>query len=146
MKLGWFSPHSLSLSLRARLSVNPSLHSTWTDPPPSFFAREREPTRTAAKMGDATNNKKILQNIKMPEQSNDYRVVSSVPRFNGNVPDFGLPPGYLRAVLCALCPPGGVWGRWRRQEFPGPPVHQGNVPRELHPDHRGHLQAGKQDP
>ncbi|KAL9692189.1 hypothetical protein quinque_016487 [Culex quinquefasciatus] len=26
-------------------------------------------------MGDATNNKKILQNIKMPEQSNDYRVV-----------------------------------------------------------------------
>ncbi|KXJ83926.1 hypothetical protein RP20_CCG026953 [Aedes albopictus] len=28
-------------------------------------------------MGDDRNNKKILQNIKMPEQSNDYRVVIS---------------------------------------------------------------------
>lgn len=33
--------------------------------------------------------------------------------------------------------------RWRWQKFAGAAIHQGNVPRKLHPDDRGHIPAGK---
>lgn len=90
-------------------------------------------------MGDDRNNKKILQNIKMPEQSNDYRVVSNKfaifpvkSAISG--PEFDLIPVLNLA--------GGV-RRWRcREKFAGSPVHQGDIPGKLHPDHRGHLQTG----